>query len=50
MRYAVQQGLTESNPAHHLEDVTISSVKNHYPALPLERLPELLERIGDYQQ
>ncbi|EPA8398165.1 TPA: site-specific integrase, partial [Escherichia coli] len=27
-----------------------SPVKNHYPALPLERLPELLDRIGDYRQ
>ncbi|ENY9362127.1 tyrosine-type recombinase/integrase, partial [Salmonella enterica] len=50
MRYAVQQGLTENNPAQHLEGVTAPPVKNHYPALPLERLPELLERIGDYQQ
>ncbi|EAZ8172686.1 integrase, partial [Salmonella enterica] len=50
MRYAIQQGLTENNPAQHLEGVTAPPVKNHYPALPLERLPELLERIGDYQQ
>ncbi|EJJ4225689.1 integrase arm-type DNA-binding domain-containing protein [Salmonella enterica] len=50
MRYAVQQGLTENNPAQHLEGVTAPPVKNHYPALPLERLPELFERIGDYQQ
>lgn len=50
MRYAVQQGLTENNPAQHLEGVTAPPVKNHYPALLLERLPELLERIGDYQQ
>ena len=50
MRYAVQQGLTDSNPAQHLEGVTASPVKNHYPALPLERLPELLDRIGDYRQ
>ena len=50
MRYAVQQGLTENNPAQHLEGVTAPPVKNHYPALPPERLPELLERIGDYQQ
>ena len=50
MRYAVQQGLTESNPAQHLEGVTAPPVKNHYPALPLERLPELLERIGAYHQ
>ncbi|EMA7952139.1 integrase arm-type DNA-binding domain-containing protein [Salmonella enterica] len=33
-----------------LEGVTAPPVKNHYPALPLERLPELFERIGDYQQ
>ncbi|EIR3509687.1 integrase arm-type DNA-binding domain-containing protein [Salmonella enterica] len=50
MRYAVQQGLTENNPALHLEGVTAPPVKKHYPALPLERLPELFERIGDYQQ
>ncbi|HEY3590686.1 MAG TPA: integrase arm-type DNA-binding domain-containing protein [Buttiauxella sp.] len=50
MRYAVQQGLTEHNPAQHLEGVTAPPVKNHHPALPPERLPELLERIGDYQQ
>ncbi|HCR9736975.1 TPA: hypothetical protein OPR14_002414 [Citrobacter koseri] len=50
MRYAVQQGLTENNPALHLKGVTAPPVKNHYPALPLERLPELFERIGDYQQ
>ena len=40
MRYAVQQGLTENNPALHLEGVTAPPVKNYYPALPLERLPE----------
>lgn len=50
MRYAVQQGLTENNPALHLEGVTAPPVKNHYPALPLEQLPKLFERIGDYQQ
>lgn len=50
MRYAVQQGLTENNPALHLEGVTAPPVKNHYPALPLEQLPELLRRIDDYQQ
>jgi len=50
MRYAVQQGLTENNPALHLEGVTTQPVKNHYPTLPLEQLPGLLERIGDYHQ
>lgn len=50
MRYAVQQGLIENNPAMHLEGVTTPPVKNHYPALPLEQLPELLRCIDDYQQ
>ncbi|EGT5656532.1 tyrosine-type recombinase/integrase [Citrobacter braakii] len=50
MRYAVQQGLTENNPALHLEGVTTPPVKNHYPALSLDRLPELLQRINGYQQ
>ncbi|MDR1845968.1 MAG: integrase arm-type DNA-binding domain-containing protein [Citrobacter amalonaticus] len=49
MRYAIQQGLTENNPAQYLEGATSPPVKNHYPALPLERLPELFERIDDYQ-
>lgn len=50
MLYAIQQGLTERNPAQHLEGVTAPPVKNHYPALPLEQLPDLLERVGNYQQ
>lgn len=33
-----------------MEGVTTPLVKNHYPALPLEQLPERLERIDDYQQ
>ncbi|MFK3705540.1 tyrosine-type recombinase/integrase [Klebsiella sp. NPDC088457] len=50
MRYAVHQGLIENNPAANLGGVTAPPVTRHYPALPLERLPELLERIDDYQQ
>ncbi|WP_410014892.1 tyrosine-type recombinase/integrase [Sodalis sp. C49] len=50
MRYAVQQGLVEHNPALNLEGVTAPPVKHHYPALPLEHLPELLTRIDNYQQ
>ena len=50
MRYAVQQELTEHNPTQHLEGVEASPVKNHYPALPLEWLPEFFSRIGGYQQ
>ncbi|EDQ6763569.1 tyrosine-type recombinase/integrase [Salmonella enterica subsp. enterica serovar Oranienburg] len=50
MRYAVHQGLIDSNPAANLEGVTTPPVRRHYPALPLERLPELLERIDGYHQ
>ncbi|WP_241603452.1 tyrosine-type recombinase/integrase [Rosenbergiella nectarea] len=50
MRYAVQQGWIENNPALNLVGVTAPPVRRHYPALPLERLPELLERIEGYQQ
>ncbi|RLM08917.1 integrase [Gibbsiella quercinecans] len=50
MRYAVQQGWIENNPALNLVGVTAPPVRRHYPALPLERLPELLERIENYQQ
>ncbi|EJC0899600.1 tyrosine-type recombinase/integrase [Salmonella enterica] len=50
MRYAVHQGLIDSNPAANLDGVTAPPVRRHYPALPLERLPELLERIEAYHQ
>ncbi|HHB6774637.1 TPA: tyrosine-type recombinase/integrase [Klebsiella pneumoniae] len=50
MRHAVHQGLIDSNPAANLDGVTAPPVRRHYPALPLERLPELLERIESYHQ
>ncbi len=50
MRYAVHQGLIDSNPAANLDGVTTPPVRHHYPALQLERLPELLERIDGYHQ
>lgn len=50
MRHAVQQGMIESNPASNLEGIIAAPVKRHYPALPLERLPELLSRIDGYHQ
>ncbi|EII6386702.1 tyrosine-type recombinase/integrase [Escherichia coli] len=50
MRHAVHQELIDTNPAANLGDVTTPPVRRHYPALPLERLPELLERIGAYHQ
>lgn len=50
MRYAVHQGLIDSNPAANLDGVTTPPARHHYPALQLERLPELLERIDGYHQ
>lgn len=50
MRHAVYQGLIEHNPAANLDGVIAPPAKRHYPALPTERLPELLQRIDDYQQ
>lgn len=50
MRHAVHQGMIESNPASNLEGIIVAPVKRHYPALPLERLPELLRRIDGYHQ
>ncbi|BES84423.1 integrase [Pectobacterium araliae] len=50
MRHAVHQGLIDTNPAVNLEGVTIPPVRRHYPALPLESLPEMLERIESYHQ
>ncbi|WES87708.1 tyrosine-type recombinase/integrase [Dickeya fangzhongdai] len=50
MRHAVHQELIENNPAANLDGIIAPSVKRHYPALPLEQLPELLTRIEDYRQ
>ena len=43
--YAVQYGLIEINHAREIESLDLSAPKNHRPALPLERLPELIRRI-----
>ncbi|EPU6496404.1 tyrosine-type recombinase/integrase [Escherichia coli] len=50
IRHAVHQELIDTNSAANLGGVTTPPVRRHYPALPLERLPELLERIGAYHQ
>lgn len=50
MRHALHQGMIESNPASNLEGIIAAPVKRHYPALPLERLPQLLIRIDGYHQ
>ncbi|HHG0424086.1 TPA: tyrosine-type recombinase/integrase, partial [Yersinia enterocolitica] len=50
MRHAMYQELIEYNPAANLDGIIAPPVKRHYPALPLERLPELLNRIEGYKQ
>lgn len=50
MRHAIHQELIENNPAANLEGIISPPVKRHYPALQLERLPELLAHIEDYKQ
>ncbi|MBP2154296.1 tyrosine-type recombinase/integrase [Erwinia rhapontici] len=49
MRYGVQQGVIKYNPAYDLEGVVTPVVTRHHPALPLNRLPELLEKMDDYK-
>lgn len=46
MRLAVQHGYIDSNPAHDLIGATATRKAIHRPALPLDRLPELLARIA----
>ena len=48
MRRAVQHGHIDSNPANDLLGATATRKAKHRPALPLERLPELLARIDAY--
>ena len=46
--YAVQYGYIEVNHAREMESLDLSAPRNHRPALPLQRLPELIQRIrGD---
>ncbi len=49
MRYAVQNGYIESNPARELRGATATRKAAHRPALPLDRLPELLSGIDAYK-
>lgn len=49
MTYAVQNGLINYNPAQDMAGAIISGKVTHRPALPLDRLPELLERIDKYK-
>lgn len=48
MRHAVQHGYIDANPALDLVGAIAPRATVHRPALPLERLPELLQRIDSY--
>lgn len=48
MRYATQTGIIDYNPAQDLSGAISTRKTVHRPALPLERLGELLERIDGY--
>ena len=47
-RYAIQRGIVEYNPTHDLRGAIASPKIKHRPALPLERLPELVSKIDSY--
>lgn len=49
MRYAVQTGLIEYNPAQDIAGVVPTRKVKHRPALSLDRIPELLHRISNYK-
>ncbi|HAE9696938.1 TPA_asm: DUF4102 domain-containing protein, partial [Salmonella enterica subsp. enterica serovar Derby] len=48
MRYAVQEDLITQNPADYLDGTLTTPKRNHYPALELEQIPDLLARIDAY--
>ncbi|MDN3577336.1 integrase arm-type DNA-binding domain-containing protein [Chitinimonas viridis] len=45
MRYAVQTDLIDTNPARDMTGALAVRKTVHRPALPLERIPELLQRV-----
>ncbi|ENJ7583908.1 tyrosine-type recombinase/integrase, partial [Providencia rettgeri] len=48
MRFAVQSGLIDYNPAQEMAGAVATSNRQHRPALELNRTPELLHRIDQY--
>ncbi|MEK8098640.1 integrase arm-type DNA-binding domain-containing protein [Morganella morganii] len=48
MRYAVQSGLIDYNPAQDMAGAISAAKRIHRPALELNRLPEFLQRIENY--
>lgn len=49
MRFAVQSGLISRNPAQDLAGAITTRKAVHRPALKLERLPELLNRLNSHR-
>ena len=49
MRYAVQNGLIDYNPAQEMAAAIAVAKRIHRPALPFERFSELLERIDNFK-
>lgn len=49
MRYAVQNGLIDYNPAQDIAGTVPTGKTKHRPALDFERIPELLDRIANYK-
>jgi integrase len=48
MRYAVQSGLIDYNPAQDMAGAVATGKRQHRPALELNRISELLQRIDSY--
>ncbi|OCA52588.1 putative prophage CPS-53 integrase [Photorhabdus namnaonensis] len=49
MRYAVQNGIIDYNPAQEMAGAISTAKRVHRPALPFERFSELLERIESFK-
>ncbi|ALL39833.1 tyrosine-type recombinase/integrase [Serratia marcescens] len=49
MRYAAQSGTIHYNPAVDMAGALTTVKRQHRPALALERIPELLERLENYK-
>ncbi|MFZ5273919.1 tyrosine-type recombinase/integrase [Enterobacter asburiae] len=48
MRFAVQSGLIDYNPAQEIAGAVATAKRHHRAALELDRIPELLHRIDTY--
>ncbi|WP_428321313.1 tyrosine-type recombinase/integrase, partial [Pantoea ananatis] len=48
MRFAVQSGLIDYNPAQEMAGAVASGNRQHRPALELKRITELLQKVDNY--